>query len=168
MFHHTYPHLNFTNPIYCYLYPWLLLSLLLLLLLLWLKWLSSRSIFSFYIHGFKFGFSELGGCLANKRQWESRPWKRGRKELERERKSKEAVTECYWDKNVLSCFVMPILWVCFPIVKKTCWKEKQLNNKCESVLLCCSWWQSFWAISEMWQVWLFTFDVCKYPTWEKL
>lgn len=52
VFHHTYPHLNFTNPIYCYLYPWLLLSLLLLLLLLWLELLSSRAIFSFYFHGF--------------------------------------------------------------------------------------------------------------------
>lgn len=65
VFHHTYPHLNFTNPIYCYLYPWLLLSLLLLLLLLWLELLSSRAIFSFYFHGFKYWFWELGGCLGN-------------------------------------------------------------------------------------------------------
>lgn len=67
VFHHTYPHLNFTNPIYCYLYPWLLLSLLLLLLLLWLELLSLRAIFSFYFHGFKYWFAELGGCLDNKR-----------------------------------------------------------------------------------------------------
>lgn len=67
VFHHTYPHLNFTNPIYCYLYPWLLLSLLLLLLLLWLELLSLRAIFSFYFHGFKYWFAELGGCLGNKR-----------------------------------------------------------------------------------------------------
>lgn len=67
VFHHTYPHLNFTNPIYCYLYPWLLLSLLLLLLLLWLELLSLRAIFSFYFHGFKYWFAEQGGCLGNKR-----------------------------------------------------------------------------------------------------
>lgn len=67
VFHHTYPHLNFTNPIYCYLYPWLLLSLLLLLLLLWLELLSSCAIFSFYFHGFKYWFSEQGGGLGNKR-----------------------------------------------------------------------------------------------------
>lgn len=47
VFHHTYPHLNFTNAIYCYLYP-LLSSLLLLLLLLWLELLSSHAIFSFF------------------------------------------------------------------------------------------------------------------------
>lgn len=43
------PHLNFTNPIYCYLYPWLLLSLLLLLLLLWLGLLSLRAILKFFL-----------------------------------------------------------------------------------------------------------------------
>lgn len=63
VFHHTYPHLNFTNPIYCYLYPWLLLSLLLLLLLLWLELLSLRAIFSFYFHGLKYWFFNEGGLF---------------------------------------------------------------------------------------------------------
>ena len=58
---------------------------------------------------------------------------------------------------------MPIFYVCFPkIVDKTCWKEEQLSKKLcyfaavDDNLL-------FWAIKEMWQVWLITFDVCKYP-----
>lgn len=48
VFYHTFLHLNFTNPIYCYLYPWLLLSLLLLSLLLWLESLSSCALFSIF------------------------------------------------------------------------------------------------------------------------
>lgn len=43
VFHHTYPHLHFTNPIYCYPYLWLLSSLL--LLLFWLELLSSCATF---------------------------------------------------------------------------------------------------------------------------
>lgn len=48
VFYHTFLHLKFTNPIYCYLYPWLLLSLLLLSLLLWLELLSSCALFSIF------------------------------------------------------------------------------------------------------------------------
>lgn len=66
VFHQTYPHLNFTKPIYCYLYPWLLLSLFLLLLLLWLELLSLRAISRFYFHGLKQWFPELGGCVDNR------------------------------------------------------------------------------------------------------
>lgn len=49
VFHHTYPHFNCNHPIYCYLYPPLLLSLLLLLLLLWLELLSSCAFFFCFI-----------------------------------------------------------------------------------------------------------------------
>lgn len=123
VFHHTSPHLNFTNPIYCYLYPRLLLSLLLLLLLLWLELLSSCAIFSFYFHGFKYWFSELGGCLGRHRE-RSASWDEEGDEWRVKGNKKRS---SYWvllgGKKPCHVVLRHFLLFCLPkIVNKTCWE----------------------------------------------
>lgn len=151
VFHHTYPHLNFTNPIYCYLYPWLLLSLLLLLLLLWLELLSLRAIFSFISMVFKYWFSELGGLFGQHKTLRALCPKEEKKKRVRDKNRSS-----YWVLFGMerSChFALCHFLSLFPKnIDKTCLKKEMLRN----CFFHWCWWQSTFLSheKEKWQVWL--------------
>lgn len=99
VFHHTYPHFNCNHPIYCYLYPPLLLSLLLLLLLLWLELLSSCAFFFCFISmvlniGFQIRAKRDGGTNDSRGEEKKKKKERKKQLLEKKKALKMSCCIC--------------------------------------------------------------------------